>query len=312
MQICRLARSDLDSRLCSAGLGLEIGPFRVKVRSSLPDFAGTLALLYADYHLTEASGFHDFHVGVDAPGWLRRHWRPQVRFDFDHTHPFKPLPQAQGFAMFEWGLNWCIASHALSYLIVHAAVLERNGRAVLLPGQPGAGKSTLAAALALRGFRLLSDEMALIRIEDGLLQPVPRPVSLKDGSIPLIAAFDSAACLGPSIKDTAKGTVAHLKVPTAAVLAAATTATPALVVFPRYQAGAATELRPRPAGEAMLELALHAFNYDTLGSVGFSTLNRMVEQVRCFDFSYSRLDEAIETFARLLDEPSLPARSLLS
>ena len=64
--------------------------------------------------------------------------------------------------MLEWGLNWCVAGHAHQYLMLHAAALERNGRAVILPGDPGAGKSTLTAALMLSGWRLLSDEITLV------------------------------------------------------------------------------------------------------------------------------------------------------
>jgi hypothetical protein len=41
-------------------------------------------------------------------------------------------------------------------------VLERGGRALLLPAPSGSGKSTLCAGLAFNGWRLLSDELALL------------------------------------------------------------------------------------------------------------------------------------------------------
>jgi ABC-type cobalamin/Fe3+-siderophores transport system ATPase subunit len=65
--------------------------------------------------------------------------------------------------------------------------VERNGKALLLAGPSGAGKSTLCAALITRGWRLLSDEAAMIRPDDGLIQPYPRPICLKNASIDLIA-----------------------------------------------------------------------------------------------------------------------------
>ena len=71
---------------------------------------------------------------------------------------------------------------------MHAAVFERDSSAVVLPGPSGVGKSTLCAALVARGWRLLSDEVAMIRPQDGLLQPYPRPISLKNESIEMIAA----------------------------------------------------------------------------------------------------------------------------
>ena len=72
---------------------------------------------------------------------------------------------AQGFAMFEWGLNWVVANHAHQFAIVHAAAVEKDGRGFIFPGAPGSGKSTLCAALVSRGWRLLSDEMAMISLD---------------------------------------------------------------------------------------------------------------------------------------------------
>ena len=81
--------------------------------------------------------------------------------------------------MLEAGLNWCIGNLAHQYLVIHSATLERGGRALLMPAPPGSGKSTLCAALITRGWRLLSDEFALVDPATGLLVPVPRPVALK-------------------------------------------------------------------------------------------------------------------------------------
>jgi serine kinase of HPr protein (carbohydrate metabolism regulator) len=53
-----------------------------------------------------------------------------------------------------------------------------GGKGVLLSAVSGSGKSTLSAELALNGWRLLSDELALIDSEVKLV-PLTRPVSLK-------------------------------------------------------------------------------------------------------------------------------------
>src|SRR3546814_15972535 len=82
--------------------------------------------------------------------------------------------------MLEWGLNWCIGAHGHQFLIIHAAVIERNGLAAILPGAPGSGKSTLTACLVHNGWRLLSDEMALVSLQDGGLTALARPISLKN------------------------------------------------------------------------------------------------------------------------------------
>src|SRR3546814_3330456 len=87
--------------------------------------------------------------------------------------------------MLEWGLNWCIGLHGHRYLIIHAAAIERNGLAVILPGAPGSGKSTLTAFLVHHGWRLLSDELALVSLHDGRLTALARPIGLKNRSIDL-------------------------------------------------------------------------------------------------------------------------------
>src|SRR2546423_11656048 len=126
--------------------------------------------------MDEAGAFADFQVSLTARRW----WKPQVLFRFDDTPAFHPLPADQAFPILEWGLNWCVSAHCHQYLIVHAAVLEQGGRALLLQGPPGCGKSTLCAGLASRGWRLLSDELALIDPATAEVAALARPISLKN------------------------------------------------------------------------------------------------------------------------------------
>jgi hypothetical protein len=63
---------------------------------------------------------------------------------------------------------------------LHAAVLVRHGRAVLLVGPSGAGKSTAAWALVRHGFRYAGDELAPVDVERMRVFPCPRALCLKD------------------------------------------------------------------------------------------------------------------------------------
>lgn len=282
------------------GLTLQTGPFRFRVRSAEPGVARGLATLYAGFPLGPDEGLRDFHVSVDRVRGPRRWLRPQIEFQHDGHAPFKPLPAGQAFAMLEWGMNWCIATRAHHYLLLHAAVLERHGRAVILPGDPGAGKSTLTAALMLSGWRLLSDEMTMIDRDDGLIVPLARPVSLKNRSIEIIQAFDRGAVFGEVAHDTHKGTVSHLRPSAESVQRMADKARPAHIVFPRWAQDAATELRPRAKADAFMHAAAHAFNYSLLGRLGFELNAALVDACGCWDFRYSRLDEALRTFEDLV------------
>lgn len=51
-------------------------------------------------------------------------------------------------------------------LVLHAAVLEKNGKAVAFSGGPGSGKSTLSALLLKSGAGVLADNIAAIRFDD--------------------------------------------------------------------------------------------------------------------------------------------------
>lgn len=298
LPVSALSRQALGARLRSQGVYLQTGAFITCLKSPIPHLADRISLLYADYPMPD-QGYADFHITMRQAGGLRRWFKPQVQFDFDGQSPFTPLPLNQAFPMFEWVLNWCISTRAHRYLIIHAAVVERHGRALILPAPPGSGKSTLCAALVAAGWRLLSDELAMLRLADGLLLPVPRPISLKNGSIDVIRQFAPAAILSPAVSDTVKGTIAHLKPPAASVARAADCAQPAWIVFPKYEAGAATHLAPLEKAATFMRVAENSFNYSVLGAAGFHALGAMIDASACHAFSYSKLDEAIALFDAL-------------
>ena len=57
----------------------------------------------------------------------------------------------------------------LSSETVHASTVAADGRAVLIAGPSGSGKSDLALRLLDRGFTLVSDDQTLVRREDDRL-----------------------------------------------------------------------------------------------------------------------------------------------
>ncbi len=283
------------------GLRLHTGPFVVSLRSPLSQVASSVSDLYADYAIAADDAFTDFHVGVKRSCGVRGLWKPQVVFELDGHEPFNPLPGDQGFPLLEWGLNWCVYGMCHQYLILHAAVLERGGRALVLPAPSGSGKSTLCAGLLFSGWRLLSDELAMICPREGNLVPNPRPVSLKNESIDVMRRFAPGVRFGSKVKETSKGVVAHFAAPASAVRLAGQRAVPAWVVLPKYRAGHPAELRPMERSRAFMQLIENAFNYDVFGAAGFSLLGSVLDRSQCFTFEYSSLHEAAALFSRLAD-----------
>jgi hypothetical protein len=74
-----------------------------------------------------------------------------------------------------------IAERAPNHLFVHAAVAGWHGRAVLLPGRSGAGKTTLVRACLDAGATYYSDEYAVLD-RTGRVHPYARPLAIRGGA----------------------------------------------------------------------------------------------------------------------------------
>ena len=49
-----------------------------------------------------------------------------------------------------------------------------------------------------------------------------------------------------------------------------------------------------------MHAASHAFNYSLLGRLGFELNAALIDACACWDFRYSRLEEALRTFEELV------------
>ena len=299
MKLIELPESGIRAKLAGEGLTLKTGPFSARIRTSVPFVAAGLVKTYQDYPVLDRSAFADFECCLRPPFTVRRWHRPQVLFLADGRSIFKPLPLHQAFPVLEWGMNWCIANQVHDRLVFHAAAVEKDGKALILPAPPGSGKSTLCAALVASGWRLITDESVLVDLRVNEVTGPVRPISLKNASIEVIKDFGKDVALSDVCRDTLKGTVAHMRAPTSSVERADEPAKPAWIVFPNYRTGAPTRLEPLAAGDAFMRLVNSAFNYATLGRLAFHRTADLIEQVDAYTFVYSRLDEAIETFNAL-------------
>lgn len=291
--------SRIHDLLRGPGLFLTTGPFSYRIRSSFREVADGIQRLYADAQFQPQRDYVDFDIRLDSPNRLRRWWRPKLEFYFDQQTPFKPLPLSQAYAFLEWGMNWCVSVHVNQYLKLHAAVLEKGGRALVMPGAPGAGKSTLCAALMFNGWRLLSDEHALIALDDCRLVPVCRPISLKNVSIEVIKEYAPNAVFGPVSEDTHKGRVVHLKPSAESFAKDQVRAVPGWVVFPQYQADSPLRLTERIRETAFLKTADQSFNYSLLGRRGFEVMGEFIGASACYNLTYSQLDDAVAALNQL-------------
>jgi HprK-related kinase A len=272
---------------------VQVGPVAFRIGSAWRAPIAALENLYRDY--AKPSGAPNFTVRLDPAKFGRRWLRPSIAIAGDFTLPEAvPLPLRLGLLAAEMGMNLQIALGERRFLLLHAASVEREGRALILTGESGAGKSTLATLLGESGWRFMGDEFALIEPTTGMAHPFPRPSSLKNASIDAAAVEIEPARFGPVLDDTPKGRIRHVRPQRAALVA--TSAAPALVLFPRY--GLPEAARPVPPSEAFVRLTQASTNYVALGERGFSALTGLVEGVPSVAIDYPDMPTA----RRMIDD----------
>lgn len=287
--------SEFARRLAGDGIWIDLGAATMRTQSDSSLFAAQLQITYANFPFVEYAEWADLHAQILGVKGFRRWVRPQVIFRCDGQQPFEPFPSDTPLPLFEWGCNWLIGRRLNDLLLLHAGAVEKDGLALLLPALPGSGKSTLTAALSLRGWRLLSDEFGAFDPESGTFQAMLKPVALKNQSIEVIRRFEPNAAFGPKFHKTRKGTVAHLAAQADSVVRRHESARPGAVVLPKWEAGSPTRWELLTEHVLFPALAFNAFNYSVLGAVGFEAIVRLVRQCPAWQLIYSDLDDALAT-----------------
>ena len=70
-----------------------------------------------------------------------------------------------------------------SHFLIHAGVVSRRGKGILVVADALHGKTTLVLELARRGYCFLSDEMAAISRQDGQVYPFPRSLRIRPATL---------------------------------------------------------------------------------------------------------------------------------
>lgn len=281
-------------------LYIAIPPYNFRLVSSDERVVRNVQRLYPET-VTKATDFPvDFEVEVKGGLGLHRFIHRQARFLCEGHEPFQPLPAQHSYAMLEWGLNYVVAANEFTYAIVHAGILALNDNAIMFPAPPGSGKSTLTLWLAFHGWRLLSDEMALVKPNSLDVVPFVRPICLKNKSIELAKAWFPHAVMSDITRNTHKGDVCHVSPPLHSWQNNRREARLSAIVFPKYQAGSALEIYQLNQAQAFAELANNAFNMSVLGKLGFDTAFKLVSSLPAFTVQYSNMDELTQFLLELV------------
>lgn len=273
---------------------IDLQPFSFSVKTDFPQVIQNLSRIYGSRFKKLSIEVADYELSVQKSSGIRCFFRPQARFFCDQQEPFKPLSFQKAYAFLEWGMNWTVAANEVQHVIIHSAVLAKGNKAILFPAPPGSGKSTLTAFLAHNGWRLLSDEMALIIPNTKTVVPFVRPICLKNQSIDIAKALFPDGKFSDIAKDTHKGDVIHLSPPESSWNNQTQPAELVGIVFPNYRANRDLQIYQLDKTQAFMQLVENAFNYSVLRGTAFNTLTQVVEGVQTFEIFHSDLAQVAE------------------
>lgn len=174
--------------------------------------------------------------------------------------------------------------------VFHAAALENAGEGIILCGQSGSGKSSLAAWLLATGFRYLTDEVITYSAETGQMSGLARSLVLKRGSAfiwqrwlgadereGLLCFADGSAWTDPCLLNGA---------------GICPFATPCLLVFPHYAPEASFRVTQLTQAEALFRLMQTLVNARNLPNAGLGAAASLARQVTAYSLEYSDLESA--------------------
>ncbi len=269
-------------------LNVKVGPRGFRVGSAWSGPIKVLNSLYRDYPKPDG-GIADHSVRLEPTTFIRRWVRPSIAIEGGYTlAEAAPLPLSMGPLAAEMAMNLQVALGERHYLLLHASTVERDGKVIIMTGESGSGKSTMAAVLMTMGWRLLGDEFALIDPESGLAQPFPRPISLKNQSVSVLEGLASPDLFGPLLKGTPKGDIRHLIPDKNSIGRMDEQARPVAILFPAFGLPEAT--RPVGHGEAFVRLTQASTNYTALAERGFDALSKLVTSLPTLAIDYPNTD----------------------
>lgn len=299
-------RADIRSALRRGTFTLHLGPFAHLVSGASDALVDFLMDTYRDCRVEmRPSDVTDVQLSLEAPNALRRFIRPQVVPNPGFEVPAVPLPRSMAALAHEMGLNLSVALKCCRFVNIHAGVVADNDGAIVMSGASGAGKSTLTAAMLQHGYRLLSDEFALLGMDKPMLHPYPRPISLKQETIPVVREMVGDEWISKVVVDTPKGNIAYYRAKQADLKRDQEPVNAKLVIFPKFEKGVQPVAQQLNPAEAIMRLVPASTNYSLLGEPAFRAMTGILENTRAFEISYGSTTDSLRLMEQITGQKFL-------
>lgn len=188
---------------------------------------------------------------------------------------------------------WTIAVNAHDFLLdLHAGVVGKDGRCILLPAAPGSGKSSLTTALAHSGLDYYSDEVALVERFSFQVAPVPLAICVKNTGWDLMSRYYPELPNLPIHRRGDDKLVRYVPPPSDAIHSKP--ARVSHIIFPRYSMDGPTRLVPLERSAALARLMDQCLALRLrLDPVSVRSLVGWISDIDCYALAFSSLDEAV-------------------
>lgn len=176
---------------------------------------------------------------------------------------------------------------------LHAAALEIDGSCVVMPGDSGRGKSTLAAALVAGGAVLVSDDTVVLDRTDLSVRPLPLGICLETGSWPVLTPFVPALAQLANHRSLDDRTVRYLVPPPAQRAPLNRSLPSSIIAFPVFDPTMPPRLVPLKPADTLRRLigGFHpiAGHFD---DAGLDRLIQWISTARTVEVRYPTLGDA--------------------
>jgi hypothetical protein len=181
-----------------------------------------------------------------------------------------------------------VGKHAKDRVFVHAGAVSWKGRAMILPGDSFAGKSTLVAALIKAGATYYSDEIAVLD-EEGNLHPYARSLQMREPGSAVQRSISASTLAGRSVAK------AEQPVPVA------------MVVFSQFVEESPWQVESLSPGLAVAYGLRHTYPARVSPGRALQTWARTVDAAVTWAWKRGDSEQAARTLLRCLEIGSLPA-----
>ena len=290
----------LSKGLKNDGLRLDCGQCIYNIKGNQRYLLPFLRDQYRDYLVSNEHGLSHFELQLKAPNFIRQWIRPQVAPITPTKIPVIPLPLSMSALALEMGMNLFAALGLMRVMLLHAAVVSGPQGGVLISAASGGGKSTLAAGMMQWGYRLHSDEFGMVNANDGALRSFPRPVSLKNESIPIVSELAGVDWMSKTLRETPKGNIAYRRVRPDDIARYDETSHCKVIILPIFETGRRDKyIKELTPAEAAMRLIPSSTNYHHLGEDGYKALMTLVQGAKTYEIKYGSLQQSLDIMESL-------------